>query len=73
MRLMVAMSWGNRLARLPLPEEQVIEGLARAIYTTHQNVAAPTWDNAGDNVRRWVRAQALEGLAFLRTLERPSK
>lgn len=70
---MVALSWADRLARLPLPEEQVIEGLAKALYTTHRREPAPIWENASDGSRDWVRAQAREGLAYLRSLTRPAK
>jgi hypothetical protein len=44
----VASSWADRLARLCLPEEQIIEGLARTIYMTHWREPAPTWENARD-------------------------
>jgi len=70
---MVAMSWSDRLALLPLPEEQVIEDLARALYMTHRREPAPVWENASDGSREWVRAQAREGLAYLRSLVRSAK
>jgi hypothetical protein len=70
---MVALSWADRLARLPVSEEQLIDGLARALYMTHRRDPAPVWENASDGSRAWVRAQAREGLAYLRSLTRPSK
>lgn len=70
---MVALSWAGRLARLPLSEEQVVEGLAGAIYMTHWREPAPTWENASDASREWVRAQAREALAYLRSQTRPAK
>jgi hypothetical protein len=65
---MVALSWSDRLARLPLSEEQLVEGVARAIYTTHRREPAPIWENAGEDSREWVRAQARNALAYLRSL-----
>jgi hypothetical protein len=56
-----------------MPEEQVIEDLARALYMTHRREPAPVWENASDGSREWVRAQAREGLAYLRSLTRPAK
>jgi hypothetical protein len=70
---MVALSWADRLARLSLSEEQIVEGLARALYMTHRPEPAPKWENASDGSRDWVRAQAREGLAYLRSLTRPAK
>ncbi len=70
---MVAMSWAERLSRLAIPEEQVIEGLARAIYSAHWRPPSPEWEYATDNLRDWVRAQAREGLGYLRGLTSPSR
>jgi hypothetical protein len=70
---MVALSWADRLARLPLPEEQIIEGLARAIYMTHWRQPSPIWENASDGSRNWSRAQAREALGYLKALKRPAK
>ena len=70
---MVALSWADRLARLCLSEEQIIEGLARAIYMTHRREPAPTWENASDGSRGWSRAQAQEALVYLKALKRPAK
>ena len=70
---MVALSWADRLARLPLSEEQVIDGLARALYMTHWRAPSPTWENAREEFRDWSRAQARAGLAYLRSLTRPAK
>jgi hypothetical protein len=70
---MVALSWSDRLARLPLSEEQLVEDLARALYMTHRREPAPKWENASEDSREWVRAQARGGLAYLRKLTRPVK
>jgi hypothetical protein len=70
---MVARSWAERLAQLPMPEDQLVDGLARTIYMTHRRESAPTWEKASDAVRDWVRAQAQEGLTFLRALRKPAK
>jgi hypothetical protein len=70
---MAAMSWSDRLARLPLSEEQVIEGLAQALYMTHRRGPAPVWENASDGSREWMRAQARQALAYLRSLTRPAR
>ena len=70
---MVAILWEASLARLAIPEGQLVEGLARALYLTHRKVPSPTWENTSENVRDWMRAQAREGLGYLRTLTRPIK
>lgn len=70
---MVALSWADRLARLPMSEEEIVEGLACALYMTHWREPAPKWENASDAVRDWVRAQARAGLVYFRTLTRPAK
>jgi hypothetical protein len=70
---MPAMPWPDRLSRVPIPEEQVVEGVARAIYSTHRRPPAPKWEQASDSVRDWVRAQAREVLTYLHGLESPSR
>ena len=70
---MAAMSWAERLSRVSIPDEQVVDGVARAIYLAHWRPPSPEWEQASDNVRDWVRLQAREGLLYLRTLTRPSK
>ena len=70
---MAAMSWAERLSRLAIPDEQVVEGLARTIYSAHWRPPSPEWEQASENVRNWVRVQAREALAYLRTLTRPAK
>ncbi len=70
---MAAMSWADRLSRIPLPEEQVVEGLARAIYSAHWRPPSPEWEKSSANVRDWVSIQAREALLYLRTLTRPAK
>jgi hypothetical protein len=70
---MAAMSWAERLSRVPIPEDQVVEGVARAIYLTHRRSPAPVWEQASEDVHKWTRAQATEALSYLRTLARPAK
>jgi hypothetical protein len=70
---MVAVSWADRLARLPISEEELVEGLARALYMTHRQEPAPRWEQASEYSRDWVRAQAREALTHLRGLTRPAK
>ena len=43
-----------------------IEAVARAIYETHWRRPAPRWDEASDDVRDWVRKQALSAINALR-------
>ena len=66
---MVARKWDDRIARLRLLDEQVIEGVARAIYMTHRKEPAPVWENARQEIREWVREQARSVLAHLRPAE----
>jgi hypothetical protein len=70
---MVAISIRERIARLPIPEEHLVEGLARALYETHRTPPTPGWEGASEFSREWVKAQARAGLAFLCSLERPAK
>ena len=70
---MVAVSWADRLARLPIPEEELVDGLARSLYMTHQREPAPVWEHASEDSKAWVRAQAREALNHLRGLTRPAK
>jgi hypothetical protein len=70
---MVARSWADRLAQLPLAEEELVDGLARALYMTHRQERAPIWENAAEHSRDWVRAQARNGLKYLQSLTRPAK
>jgi hypothetical protein len=70
---MAAMSWAERLSRVSIPEEQVVEGVARAIYSAHRHPPAPEWEHSSENIRNWVRDQAREALLYLRTLTRPAK
>ena len=75
----MAMSWADRLARVPMPDEQLIEGMAEAIYQTHwraregSNTPTPTWAAASEEVREWVRKQARSALGYLRSLTRPAR
>jgi hypothetical protein len=69
---MAAMSWADRLARIPIAEQELIEALARAIYSTHWKPPAPEWAMASDNVKEWVRAQARSAILTFRAIERPS-
>ncbi len=70
---MAAMSWAERLSRVSIPDEQVVDGVARAIYLAHWRPPSPEWEQASENVRNWVRVQAREALLYLRTLTRPAK
>jgi hypothetical protein len=70
---MAAMSWSDRLSRVSIPEEQVVDGVARAIYSAHLRPPSPKWEQASANVRDWVRIQAREALLYLCTLARPAK
>jgi hypothetical protein len=70
---MVARKWDERIARLPLLDEQVVEGVARTIYMTHRKEPAPAWEGASEQSREWVRTQARSALAYLRALTRPAQ
>jgi hypothetical protein len=72
-------SWADRLAALPMPEEELVRRLAKAIYNTHAerelvgpHGRAPYWENASGGVREWVKEQARAALACLQSLERGS-
>jgi hypothetical protein len=73
-------TWADRLAALPVPEEELVRRLAKAIYNTHSerklvgpHGRAPIWENASDSVKEWVEEQARAALVYLRSLERGSK
>ena len=70
---MVAMSWDDRFARLLIPEDQIVDELARVLYMTHWRSPCPPWEKTSDAVRDWVRAQARQGLGYLRALERATR
>jgi hypothetical protein len=70
---MVARKWDDRVAELRLLDEQVVEGVARAIYMTHRKDPAPLWDGASEYAREWVRAQARACVAYLKTLTNPAR
>ena len=72
-------SWEERLAAIPIAEDEVVKGLAKAIYETHAerplpsiNGRAPVWENQSEAVHEWVHAQARAALAHLRALEKGS-
>ena len=72
-------TFADRLAALPIPEEELVRRLAKAIYNTHAerelvgpHGRAPTWENASADVRKWVKEQARAAVARLRALERGS-
>lgn len=71
MRRVSARSQQDRIAALPIPEGQLVDGLAAAIYMTHRRDPAPIWENLSDASREWMRDQAREALAYLRALNRP--
>jgi hypothetical protein len=39
-----------------------IEAMAQAIYMTHWREPSPVWQAASENVKDWVRAQALAAM-----------
>lgn len=43
-----------------------IEAAAEAIYAAHARRSAPDWDGTSDDVRDWVRAQAMSAINALR-------
>jgi hypothetical protein len=45
---------------------QLIERVARTIYETHWRSPSPSWEQTSDEVREWVRAQALSAINELR-------
>ena len=67
------MSWADRLSRVPLPEEHLTEDVARAIYSAHRRAPSPSWEQASDDVREWVRVQARAALLYLHAVTRPTK
>jgi hypothetical protein len=70
---MVAMKWEDRLARVPMPEERVIEELAKALYARHAVERTPEWRMASPRAQEWMRETARVALIFLRSLERGTK
>ena len=68
---MVARSLQDRVAALPIPEEQVVEGLAKAIYETHRRDPTPIFQNASAGAQDWSRAQARAVLQYLQAQTRP--
>jgi hypothetical protein len=70
---MAAMTWADRLSRVPIPDEQVIDGVARAIYLAHRRPPMPEWERASDSTHDFARVQAREALLYLRALTRPAR
>jgi len=70
---MVAMRWAERLTRLPMPQDYVVEVVSRAIYMANRRAPAPAWEASSDEVREWVRRQGRAALEALDGLPRPSK
>lgn len=70
---MVAMKWSDRVARLPAPDDVLIDDAARAIYMTHWRPPGPKWEAAREEMRDWVRAQARAALAVFCSAMNPSK
>ena len=72
-------SWRERLSRLPVVDEELVEIFAQAIYMTHWHPRdyyqkpPPLWGEASENVRDGVRAQARSVVAVIRSIlsERP--
>ena len=50
-------------------EDEIVERLAKKIYKTHWRSPNPVWENASENVKDWVRQQALDVLDELQRLE----
>ena len=51
-----------------------IEAVAMAIYSTHWRAPSPPWGEASEDVREWVRTQALWAINALRAAGcRPEK
>jgi hypothetical protein len=67
---MVARSLQDRIAALTIPDEQVIEGIAEAIYETHRRDPAPIFQNASAFAQDWSRAQARAALDYVRAQTR---
>ena len=72
-------SWADRLAALPMAEEELVRRLAKKIYNAHaerelvgSRGRAPSWENASSAVREWVKEQARAALKCLRAFERGS-
>jgi hypothetical protein len=68
---MGARSQAARTAALPLPEEQLVNGLAQALYERHSVERTPEWHAASEAAREWMRESARAALAHLRALRRP--
>jgi hypothetical protein len=52
------------------PRRLLIERVAQAIYATHWRRPAPAWDETSEDVRDFVRAQALSAINEIRTADR---
>jgi hypothetical protein len=50
--------------------DRVLDGVARAIYMTHQRPPAPVWENASPAAQAFIREQARSALRSLRALAR---
>jgi len=46
--------------------DKLIEQVARAIYRTHWRAPSPVWENASDDVKDWVRKQAMSAIEVLK-------
>ena len=66
---MVALSWADRLARLPLSEEQVIDGLARSLH----DPLARAISNMGERKRGIPRLVPSPGPRRLGVFAKPDK
>ncbi len=42
--------------------ESLLDTVARAIYRTHWRAPSPVWEATSDDVRDWVRKQAVSAL-----------
>ena len=65
-------SWADRLARLGIPEDVLVEKLAEESYAANRRAPAPEWRMAAETLKEWSRRQARAVLACLRGLEQGS-
>lgn len=52
------------------PRAELIELVARAVYSTHWRKPSPEWNETSEQVRDWVRAQALSAINGVRAADR---
>jgi len=67
------MKWEDRLARISMAEEQIVDELALALYARHAVERTPEWRMASPAAQEWMRESARAALTCLRRLERGTK